>query len=59
MNVDDCRKAFEELKSRGVKFAQEKPAEYAWGIAATFTDPDGNLWSINQRPSATSWQSQQ
>ena len=56
MKVDDCRKTFEELKSHGVKFAQEKPAEYAWGIAATFSDPDGNLWSINQRPSAASWQ---
>jgi len=56
MWVDDCRKAFDELKSNGVKFMQEKPQEYAWGISATFSDPDGNLWSINQRPSEASWQ---
>jgi predicted enzyme related to lactoylglutathione lyase len=55
MNVDDCRKAFDELKSRGVKFMQAQPDEYAWGISATFSDPDGNLFSINQRPSASPW----
>jgi predicted enzyme related to lactoylglutathione lyase len=55
MNVDDCRQAFAEMKSRDVKFMQEKPAEYAWGISATFADPDGNLFSINQRPNASPW----
>ncbi len=56
MNVDDCPKAFDELKSRGVQFMQEKPVEYPWGTSATFSDLDGNLFSINQRPSAASWQ---
>ncbi|MGI0078462.1 MAG: VOC family protein [Nitrososphaerales archaeon] len=56
VNVDDCRKAFAELKSRGVEFKQAQPDEYAWGISATFSDPDGNLFSINQRPSASSWE---
>jgi predicted enzyme related to lactoylglutathione lyase len=51
MYVDDCKAAFDEMKSRGVEFKQEKPGEYAWGISATFSDPDGNLFSINQRPS--------
>ncbi|MHB1907613.1 MAG: VOC family protein [Nitrososphaerales archaeon] len=55
INVDDCKSAFDELKSRGVEFKQSKPDEYAWGISATFSDPDGNLFSINQRPSASSW----
>jgi predicted enzyme related to lactoylglutathione lyase len=55
MWVDDCRKTFDELKSRGVQFKQEKPDEYFWGITATFSDPDGNLFSINQRANATSW----
>jgi predicted enzyme related to lactoylglutathione lyase len=54
MRVDDCNKTFEELKSRGVQFKQEKPEEYPWGISATFSDPDGNLFSINQRPKAWS-----
>jgi predicted enzyme related to lactoylglutathione lyase len=54
MRVDDCRKVFADLKSRGVDFKQEEPTEYAWGISATFADQDGNLFSINQRPSG-SW----
>ncbi len=55
MRVDDCRKTFAELKSRGVEFKQEQPNEYAWGISATFSDPDGNLFSINQFPGSPSW----
>ncbi len=55
MWVEDCRKTFDELRSRGVQFKQEKPDEYFWGITATFSDPDGNLFSINQRPNASSW----
>jgi len=54
LRVDDCRKVFAELKSRGVEFKQAQPEEYAWGVSATFADPDGNLFSINQRPSS-SW----
>ncbi len=48
MNVDDCRKAFDELKSQAVQFKQDKPEEYFWGSTATFTDPDGNLFQMNQ-----------
>ena len=55
LRVDDCRKAFAELKSRGVEFKQAQPEEYTWGISATFSDPDGNLFSINQLPSKSSW----
>ena len=55
LRVDDCRKAFAELKSRGVEFKQAQPDEYAWGISATFADPDGNLFSINQPPASASW----
>jgi len=55
LRVDDCRKTFDELKSRGVEFKQAQPEEYAWGISATFSDPDGNLFSINQLPPSSSW----
>lgn len=55
MYVDDCRKAFVEMKSRGVEFKQAEPEEQAWGVSATFADPDGNLFSINQLPSKSSW----
>ncbi|MDG6998722.1 MAG: VOC family protein [Nitrososphaerota archaeon] len=55
LRVDDCREAFAELKSRGVEFKQAKPEEYPWGISATFSDPDRNLFSINQLPSNPPW----
>ena len=51
LRVDDCRKVFADLKSRGVEFKQTQPEEYPWGLSATFSDPDGNLFSINQMPS--------
>lgn len=54
LRVDDCRKVYNEMKTRGVTFRQELK-EYAWGISATFSDPDGNLFSINQLPQKTSW----
>jgi|SRR5579872_594456 len=51
----DCRKDFQEMKSRGVKFNEEQPTEYPWGILATFKDPDGNPFSLLQQPGSTSW----
>jgi predicted enzyme related to lactoylglutathione lyase len=47
IRVSDCRKTYEELSSRGVEFPQP-PKEYPWGLAATFRDPDGNLFSLGQ-----------
>ncbi len=55
VRVGDCRKVFAELKARGARFKQEEPEELPWGISATFSDPDGNLFSINQLPEAPSW----
>jgi len=49
MRVDDVRKTSAELKAHGVQFMLE-PQEYAWGVSATFADPDGNRFSINQLP---------
>ena len=51
LRVADCRKAYRELSERGVEFIQA-PFEHAWGTSATFKDPDGNLFSMNQPPSA-------
>ncbi|MDG6901785.1 MAG: VOC family protein [Nitrososphaerota archaeon] len=50
--VDDCRKAFAEMKAKGVRFVQE-PYEVPWGTSATFADPDGNMFSLHQPPSNT------
>jgi predicted enzyme related to lactoylglutathione lyase len=47
LSVADCQAAYQELSPRGVEFPQP-PKEYPWGIAATFKDPDGNLFSLSQ-----------
>jgi predicted enzyme related to lactoylglutathione lyase len=55
--VKDCRKAYADLKARGVKFRSE-PVEYPWAIAAAFTDPDGNSFGITQpkpMPASSDW----
>lgn len=49
LRVSDVRKIHQELSARGVEFPQP-PVDYPWGTVATFTDPDGNLFSINQPP---------
>ncbi len=53
VTVSDVRKAFDEMKSRGVKFRAEKPAEQPWGTYAEFSDPDGNHFTILQPPAWT------
>jgi predicted enzyme related to lactoylglutathione lyase len=49
--VPDCRKAHQELSARGVEFPMA-PMDHPWGTTATFKDPDGNLFSMNQPPSS-------
>jgi catechol 2,3-dioxygenase-like lactoylglutathione lyase family enzyme len=56
LRTTDCRKDFEEMKSRGVKFNEEQPVQYPWGVLATFRDPDGNPFSLLQQPSSNSWE---
>jgi catechol 2,3-dioxygenase-like lactoylglutathione lyase family enzyme len=48
LRVDDWRRAFGEMNSRGVRFKQPQSEEYAWGLSAMFSDPDDNLLPINQ-----------
>jgi len=44
--VDDVDKAYRNLKDKGVKFVTE-PKDQPWGgRAATFVDPDGNIFVI-------------
>jgi catechol 2,3-dioxygenase-like lactoylglutathione lyase family enzyme len=47
-STDDCRASYEELKSRGVEFAQE-PTEQPYGIDAGFRDVSGNHFRMTQR----------
>ena len=43
----DCRKAYETLKARGVKFDTEV-LEYPWGYVAPFQDLDGNRLQLRE-----------
>jgi predicted enzyme related to lactoylglutathione lyase len=47
IEVSDCRKMFETLKSRGVSFETDV-LEYPWGWIAVFRDPDGNVLQLRQ-----------
>ncbi len=41
LTTDDCRASYEELKGRGVEFAEE-PEDRPYGVDAGFRDPSGN-----------------
>jgi lactoylglutathione lyase len=47
-SVADVDATYEELKAKGVTFVRP-PTDQPWGLrTAHFTDPEGNLWEINQ-----------
>lgn len=46
LNVSDCAALFRELKGRGVRFREAEPMVQPWGTQATFSDPDGNLFTL-------------
>jgi catechol 2,3-dioxygenase-like lactoylglutathione lyase family enzyme len=55
LEVDDLRKEFEVLRSRGVEFVQPEPEDYAFGVRVTALDPDGNRIELRQpKPSPRS-----
>lgn len=45
---DEIQQTHKELTARGVEFTAA-PAEQMWGWSATFKDPDGSLYVLNQR----------
>ena len=45
--VDDCRRTYDELKSKGVQFAGP-PEERFYGIEAIMKDGQGNWFSMTQ-----------
>jgi catechol 2,3-dioxygenase-like lactoylglutathione lyase family enzyme len=47
LEVDDCRKTYEELKSKGVEFLSP-PQERPYGIEAVLKDNSGNWFSMTQ-----------
>ncbi len=49
MNVDDCKKTYEELRTKGVEFIQA-PEERPYGVEAVARDNSGNwLVLVEQR----------
>ncbi len=48
LNVDDCRKTFEDLTAKGVEFLQE-PSERPYGVEALLRDNSGN-WMVIVEP---------
>lgn len=48
LQVDDCRKTFEELSAKGVTFLQE-PADRPYGVEAVIRDNSGN-WLVLVEP---------
>jgi predicted enzyme related to lactoylglutathione lyase len=48
LEVDDCRKTFDELVAKGVEVIQE-PMERFYGIDAAFRDDSGNQIRMTQR----------
>jgi uncharacterized glyoxalase superfamily protein PhnB len=47
LETDDCRAVYDELRGRGVEFAQA-PEERPYGIDAAFRDPSGNNIRITE-----------
>jgi predicted enzyme related to lactoylglutathione lyase len=47
LTTDDCQASYEELKGRGVEFAEE-PEERPYGIDSAFRDPSGNNIRLTQ-----------
>lgn len=48
LNVDDCRKTYDDLVARGVEFVQE-PQERPYGVEAVARDNSGN-WMVLVEP---------
>jgi predicted enzyme related to lactoylglutathione lyase len=47
LTTEDCRASYEELRGRGVEFA-EQPEERPYGIDSSFRDPSGNSIRLTQ-----------
>jgi len=48
IETDDCRAAFETLRSRGVQFEPREVLEQPWGLIAKFEDVDGNILQLRE-----------
>lgn len=46
-STSDCKRAYAELKKKGVEFLSE-PSQEEWGIGVVMKDPFGNMFYLNQ-----------
>jgi len=54
LSTDDCRRDYEELTAKGVRFVRE-PMQMPYGVEALFSDDSGTMFSLTQQHgSATS-----
>jgi len=49
LETDDVDASYQELSARGVRFNSPVEEQF-WGRFATFDDPDGNGWVLQQSP---------
>jgi catechol 2,3-dioxygenase-like lactoylglutathione lyase family enzyme len=47
--TDDCEKAYEDMKKKGIEFLKKSTKEF-YGVEALFRDGCGNWFSLTQRP---------
>lgn len=52
LQVDDCRKTYDELTAKGVEFLSE-PADRPYGVEAVMRDNSGNWWVLLEPKSYT------
>ncbi|HEV2701675.1 MAG TPA: VOC family protein [Steroidobacteraceae bacterium] len=45
LTVDNCRSAYERMRTRGVEFTQEPTDRYG-SVDSSFRDPSGNGWKM-------------
>lgn len=48
IETENCRVAYEALRSRGVTFDPPEVLERPWGYVAMFNDPDGNRLQLRE-----------
>ena len=52
LETADCRKVFDDLRTRGVQFEMAEPLVQPWGTVVVGRDPDGNRLQFVERPKA-------
>lgn len=48
LETDDLQATYEALRAKGVEFPQPPTQRFWGGVEAQFTDPDGNLFLLQQ-----------